>query len=42
MIFECEGSQVHVFTSKECYADFLDEEGLADNDDYYLGTLNLK
>jgi beta-lactamase superfamily II metal-dependent hydrolase len=42
VIFDCEGSQVHVFTSKECYVDFLDDEGLADGDNHYLGTLNLK
>jgi beta-lactamase superfamily II metal-dependent hydrolase len=41
IIFECEGSKVHVFTSNEYNVDYLDDESMSLDGYYYVGTLNL-
>jgi hypothetical protein len=41
VIFECRESKIHIFTSKEYKADYLDDEEWSLNGHYYIGTLNL-
>lgn len=41
IVFSCEGSKVHIFTSEEYDVDFLDYENMTFGDMNYLGTLNL-
>jgi beta-lactamase superfamily II metal-dependent hydrolase len=41
IIFECETGKVHIFTSNEYEADFLDDESKSLSGYYYIGTLNL-
>jgi beta-lactamase superfamily II metal-dependent hydrolase len=41
IIFNCELGKVHVFTSKEYEADFLDDESMIMDGYHYVGTLNL-
>jgi beta-lactamase superfamily II metal-dependent hydrolase len=41
IVFSCEGSKVHIFTSEEYEVDFLDYENMTFGDMNYLGTLNL-
>lgn len=41
IVFSCEGSKVHIFTSEEYGVDFLDYENMTFGNMHYLGTLNL-
>lgn len=41
IVFQCESRKVHIFTSNEYEADFLDYESMSLDDYYYVGTLNL-
>ncbi len=41
LVFSCEGSKVHIFTSEEYEVDFLDFENMTFGNMNYLGTLNL-
>jgi len=41
IVFCCDGSKVHIFTSKEYEVDYLDDEGMTFGDMNYIGTLNL-
>ena len=41
IVFSCEGSKVHIFTSEEYDVDFLDNEFMTFGDMHYVGTLNL-
>lgn len=41
IVFACEGSKVHVFTSNEYEADFLVNENRAFDGMHYVGTLNV-
>lgn len=41
IVFSCEGSKVHIFTSKKYYVDFLDNEFMTFGDMHYVGTLSL-
>ena len=41
VVFECVGSKVHIFTSKNVYVEYLDDEQMHLAGYYYLGTLNL-
>jgi beta-lactamase superfamily II metal-dependent hydrolase len=41
IVFSCEGSKVHIFTSEEYDVDFLDYEYMTFDNMNYLGTLNL-
>ncbi len=41
IVFSCEGSKVHIFTSEDYEVDFLDNENMTFGDMNYLGTLNL-
>ncbi|MBX3673898.1 MAG: hypothetical protein KF776_13030 [Burkholderiales bacterium] len=41
IVFACEGSKVHVFTSEEYEVDFLDNEFMSFRNMYYVGTMNL-
>ncbi|WP_233130296.1 hypothetical protein [Synechococcus sp. 1G10] len=41
ILFACEGSKVHIFTSENYGVDFLDCEYMTFGDMNYLGTLNL-
>lgn len=41
IVFECETSKAHVFTSNEYSVDFLDDESRERLDYHYVGTLNL-
>lgn len=41
IVFCCEESKVHIFTSEAYEVDFLDYENMEFGDMYYLGTLNL-
>jgi beta-lactamase superfamily II metal-dependent hydrolase len=41
IVFACDGSKVHVFTSEAYEVDFLDNEFMTFGDMHYVGTLNL-
>lgn len=41
IVFACDGSKVHVFTSEEYEVDYLDNESMTFSDMHYVGTLNL-
>ncbi len=41
IVFACEGSKVHIFTSENYEVDFLDSENMEFGNMNYLGTLNL-
>jgi beta-lactamase superfamily II metal-dependent hydrolase len=42
IVFECEGSKVHIFTSNEYDVDFLSDESRSLPNYRYIGTLNLR
>jgi hypothetical protein len=41
LVFACDSSMIHVFTSYDYAADFLDDESMSYEGLYYAGTLNL-
>lgn len=41
IVFCCEKSKVHIFTSKDYKVDYLDDEGMTFDGMNYIGTLNL-
>ena len=41
VIFECVENKVHLFTSKEYYVDYLEDEGMTLQGSHYFETLNL-
>ena len=41
IVFECETGKVHIFTSEDYEADFLENEGKSLSGFYYLGTLKI-